>query len=227
MTEQNATATLAATTRTLVGKQVKTLRLEGKIPAVVYGHKQESLAIVLDAREFSSVYKHAGSTSLISVVVDGHKPVKVLIQAVHVHPVKNIAIHADLYQVNMKEKLKANIPLEFSGVAPAVDVDGGIFMTIKDEVEVECLPENLVQHIEVDISHMTTLDSVIKVSDLHIPTGVTILDDADEVIASIAAPRSEEEMEALDAPVEVSLDHLKDEEPVAEGEEAATEPAEK
>jgi hypothetical protein len=65
------------------------------------------------------------------------------------------------------------------------------------------------------------------VSDLHIPTGVTILDDADEVIASIAAPRSEEEMEALDAPVEVSLDHLKDEEPVAEGEEAATEPAEK
>ena len=176
------------------------------VPAVVYGHKKESAALSVNAHDFIKLFKEAGYTTLVNLKIDDSRSVKALIHEVQFHPVRSEVIHIDFYTVNLKEKLKTTIPLEFVGVADAVDVLGGILMTVKDEVEVECLPDDLVQEITVDLTALKTLEDDIRVSSLVAPAGITILDDADDLIVSITQPRSEEEMAELEAPVDTTLD---------------------
>jgi len=202
MTANPTAPTLNAQAREIVGKKVKALRREGLIPAVTYGHKKDSKNLVIDEREFVKLYNEVGQSTLINLKVDGANAVKVLIHGIDINPTKQSVLHVDLYQVNLKEKLQTGIPLEFIGVSPAVEDLGGTLLTIKDEVEVECLPDKLVQHIEVDISNIKTFDDSIRVSDLVAPEGIEILDDPEETIVSVSAPRTEEEMEELEAPLE-------------------------
>ena len=202
MSAQSIAPILAATTRTIIGKQVKQIRTQGLLPAVMYGHGLEGAVLSVSARDFTKLFYAVGNTTLVDLTIDGSKAVKVLIQTVHNEPRTRLPIHVDFYQVNLKEKLHTNIPLVFHGIADAVDALGGTLITVKDEVEVECLPQDLVQEITVDISSLKTFDDVIRISDIVVPAGITILDDADETVLSLSAPRSEEEMAALDEAVD-------------------------
>jgi len=202
MSAQSVTPTLEATSRTLIGKQVKQLRAQGTIPAVVYGHNQQPLSLSLDQRTFEKLYVEYGNTTLVQLVVDGKKLGKVLIHDVQTNSLKNSATHADLYLVNLKEKLTTEIPLNFTGTAEAVEVLGGTLITVKDSIEIECLPDDLVQEIDVDLTPLKTFEDALHVSDIVVPNGITVLTEATQILVSVAEPRSEEEMAELDAAVE-------------------------
>lgn len=192
------TPILRATTRTITGKQVKQLRNQGIMPGVVYGHDKSSQSLSINANDFSRLFASAGTSTLIDLVIDDQKPVKVLLHEPQLHPVKPHFVHADLYIVKMNEKLQTEIPLEFVGESAAVtDLDGTLTVVI-DALEVECFPDKLVQHIEVDITPLKTLEDVIRVSDITAPAGIEFLADPEEVVATITPPRSEEEMAELD-----------------------------
>lgn len=203
MSAQQNTYPVEAEVRTLTGKQVKTLRSEGLVPAVLYGHKQESISLTIPGHDFAKTYRDAGSSSLLDLTVKGEKSArKVLVHDIQIDPLTAKIQHVDFYLVNMKEKLQTEIPLEFVGTAPAVDSEGGTLITVRSEVNVECLPQDLVHSIEVDISSLATFDDVIRIKDIKIPAGIEVLDEEDEVVVSVTEPRSEEEMAALDEAVE-------------------------
>jgi large subunit ribosomal protein L25 len=192
------TPTFKATSRQATGHQVKQLRREGILPAVIYGNIKETRSLSLDAHTFTKLYMQAGHSTIINLAIDGEKPVKVLIHDVAIHNTRNELTHVDFYAVNLKEKLTTEVPLVFVGTAPAVDVEGGIFVTVKSELEIECLPDNLPQHIDVDISSLITFDDSIRIKDIKLPAGVEATGEDDEVVAAITEPISEAELDALD-----------------------------
>lgn len=196
------TIVLNAAPRTIIGKATKKLRLANTVPAVVYGHGVKSQSVAVEAIAFQKAYRQAGSSSLVDLVVGTSTPVKVLIHAVQQHPTKTTPIHIDFYQVKMTEKLTTDIDLNFVGESAAVKESGGILIRSLDKVKVECLPGDLVPAIDVDISALKTFENKIHVRDIIVPTGLTIMDGPDEVIASVTPPRSEEELASLSAKVE-------------------------
>ncbi len=189
---------LKAQTRTLVGKQVKQLRNQGQMPGVIYGHGTDSQPIVFDSIEYKKLYRQAGTSTLVDLIIDDKKPVKVLLHEPDVHPVKPITLHADFYAVKMTEKLQTEIPIHLVGEAEAVTTLDGTLTQQLDALSVECFPDKLVSAIEVDLTPLKTFDDIIRVSDVHVPEGIEILNDAEEVIVAVTAPRSEEELAELD-----------------------------
>ena len=212
------TVNLTATLRTETGRQAKQLREKGFIPAVLYGRGAENMNLSFTKGEFEKIYKEAGSSTIVSLKIDGQPPIKALNLEPQYDPITDKIIHADLYKVNMKEEIHTEIPLVFVGVSPAVaDLEGNL-ITSKDAIEVKCLPDKLVSEIEVDISSLKTFEDSIKVSDLIIPEGIEVLAEADETIAMVSEPRSDAELEEIETPATA------DEEKAAiEGIEAAAE----
>lgn len=184
---------LMAKTRQLTGKKVKLLRAKGEVPAVIYGHGIETRNLTLDQLNFIKVYEQAGESSLIDLEIDGAKPVKVLIHALNYDPVTGRIIHADFYEVKMTEKITANISLKFIGEPPVVKELGGVLVKNLDEVNVECLPKDLVSGIEVDLSGLKTFEDIIRVSDLKAPSGIKFLIHPEEVVVMVSKPQEEKE----------------------------------
>lgn len=202
-------------------QKAKHLRNDKKIPAVIYGNDYESRSIAVDALIFSKVFEEAGESALINLRIDDEPKLKVLVHDIQIDAVTGEIIHVDFYKVNMKEKIKTAIPIVEIGESTAViDLEGAL-ITNKDEVEVECLPADLIPEIEVDISVLKTLEDVIKVSDLKVPAGIEILDDPEEVVFLIQPPRSEEELAELEEKPEENVESVEVEgEKPAEGEES-------
>lgn len=198
MSAHAASPSVSASPRTATGHQVKALRRSGQLPAVLYGNVKEHQNLSLDAHSFEKIFHEAGHSTILSLMVEGEKPVKVLVQDVQRDPIMGQLIHVDFYAVNLKEKLRTEVPIAFTGVAEAVDIQGGIFVAAKNELEIECLPENLPHEIVVDITPLKTFDDSLRVKDLILPAGVTVLNEEDEVVAAITEPISEEELAALD-----------------------------
>ena len=219
---------LTATARKVLGKNTNSLRKNGKLPAVLYGHKTETQNLELNEREFSKALKQAGENTIVSLNVDG-KVVPVLIHDVQNHYLKDHPIHVDFYAVNMTEKIKVNIPIHFVGESQAVKALGGTLVKNLNEIEVECLPADLPHAIEVDISTLNTFEDAIRVADLKISDKVLVVTNNEEVIVTTEAPRTEEELKALEEKVDMDVTKVevvvKPEAP-AEG-EAAAEPAAK
>ncbi|RJR14795.1 50S ribosomal protein L25 [Candidatus Microgenomates bacterium] len=201
---------LTAQKRTVVGRKVKQLRKQGFVPASVFGNQIQSVSIQVSTEAMRKVYQEAGETGLIDLQ-EGQEVRPVLIKNIQSHPVTGAMLHVDFYQVNLKEKVTAQVPLEQTGTAPAVTNNIGVLLTLADEVEVEALPTDLPENIVVDIASLTQVDDVIKVSNLQIPQGVTILTDPETEVVKIG-----ELVQAEPEP-----------EPVTEGEEAVAEGAEK
>ncbi len=187
---------LNATARKNIGKQTKQSRLAGFTPAVIYGKETQNQTIQMNAKEFNKIFHEAGTSSLISMTIDSAKPVKVLVKDFQIHPTKNEIVHADFYQVNMKEKIRTEIPLEFIGESPAVTEQDGKLVTNLDAIEVECLPDDLIANVEVDVSVLANFDDAIHVSDLKVPSTIEVLTDPELVIVLAQAPISEEQLEA-------------------------------
>ena len=187
-----------ATTRTVAGRKVKHLRKEGLLPATVYGKAFESLLVQFNAAEVEKLFSDIGESTLVEVILDEKEKLPVLFRNPQYHPVEGNMIHIDCYKVNLKEKISAMVPIEFIGESQAVK-DGNTLVTVTDEVEIEALPTDLPESIEVDLSVLDNLEATITVADLKIDNSkLEILTDAEQLIAKVEEPRAEEEV----APVE-------------------------
>ena len=188
-----ARPTLAATHREVTGKAVNRMRKEGRLPAVVFGHGQDSANVSLDTHDFEQLRRRTGPNALIDLSVDGERSQPVLVQHVQVHPVNRRPLHVDLFAVRMTEELTVDVRLVATGHAPAVADLGGTLLHPNESVKIRALPDHLPQSIEYSVDSLVDFETSLKVSDLTIPGDVTLLTDGDEVIATVQRPRVEVE----------------------------------
>ena len=179
--------------RTVLGKQVKKLRREGILPCNIYGKDLKSTAVQVPEKDFLAVFKEAGETGLVDVELEG-KATPVLIHNMQKN-FRGQILHADFFQVNLKEKVKTMVPLEIVGEPKAVLDKVGILMNIISEVEVEALPAELPEKIEVNVEYLANIDDQITVADLKAPEGVTVLTEGEQVVSKIAELVSKEAQE--------------------------------
>jgi large subunit ribosomal protein L25 len=200
---------LQAEPRSIVGKKVRFLRRQGVVPGNVYGHTA-STAIQLAARDLEMTIRRAGRTQLVSLAIAGAEPTTVLLKTWQRHPYKGDLLHADFYRVAMTETLRMDVPIRLTGESPAVKSAGGTPFQTQATLSIECLPGDIPEAIEVDLSGLAEIDASVFVRDLVAPSGVTIMTSGDEMIVRIMAPTVEPEVE--EAPAEAA----------AEGEATAT-----
>lgn len=189
---------LKAEERKILGKKIKTLRREGILPGNVYGKGLSSIALQVQLADFEKVHKEVGDTGLIELDLNG-KTHPVLVKNLQMNFKSHTPLHADFYQVNMKEKVKAMVPLVIVGEAKAVTDKVGLLLQTISEVEIEALPDHLAENIEVNVEHLAAIDDHILVGDLKAPEGVAILSAPDQTVVKIAelvAPEPEPEPEA-------------------------------
>lgn len=182
---------LTASLRTVTGRKVKTIRSAGDIPATIYGKNVKSVSLQVGADAFSALYAQTGETGLIELSLDSDlRPV--LVHTAQTHPVTGQILHIEFHQVDLKEKVKANVPIEIVGEPIAVTDKKGVLLTILDEVEVEALPTDLPDKIELDVSKLAEVDQELKVGDLKAPSGSTFLTDSEQTLVKIGALVSKE-----------------------------------
>ena len=184
---------LAAKTRKIKKKKVQALRDKNFIPAVIYGQGIKNQSLEVEYLPFEKIYGEAGESSLIDLSIDEAKPVKVLIQDVQKDHLSDKVTHIDFHQMKMTQKITADIKIEFVGEAPGVKEQGGILVKNVDELEVKCLPQDLVHEIKVDLAVLKNIDDIIYIKDLEIPENVEVLSSPDDPVVSITQPREEEE----------------------------------
>lgn len=206
---------LTAIKRTVTGKRVRHLRKEGILPGNVYGKAIKSVSLQLPLKEFLEVYNKVHETGLVDLTIDGEM-LPVLIQNVQIHPITYIPLHADFFKVNLKEKVKATVPIIAIGEAKAVTDKLGVLLQTLSEVEVEALPADLPENIEVNVENLANIDDHITLNDIKISKDVEIMAEPTEMIFRIGALVSEE-AEELAAEEEAQAE--------AASEEAASETA--
>ncbi|MEK7068352.1 MAG: 50S ribosomal protein L25 [Patescibacteria group bacterium] len=202
-----------------------TLRRGGVLPAVIYGRAEEATPIAVDRKTFQKLYKAAGESSVITIKGLGEDK-DALIQEVSVDAVTGEPLHADFYAIQKGQTVTVSVPFEFVGTAPAVKDLGGILTKVMYELEIECQPKDLPQHIVVDVSKLATLEDQIKVSDLKLPASAKLSIDPDEVVAMISVAQEEPEEPVAPADlsaIEISEDRGKKEEEAAPAEGEAKE----
>ncbi|TSC74645.1 MAG: large subunit ribosomal protein L25 [Parcubacteria group bacterium Gr01-1014_44] len=223
---------IKAEKRARVGKSLQTIRHNGILPAVVYGHDFETTPIQVDYKEFEKAYQQAGESSLVYINLDGQALPAIIYEAMR-DAISDKFIHADFYKVNLKEKISAVVQLVFAGESPAVKELAGILVKNINEIEVEALPQDLPHEIKVDISGLKLLKDHLAVKDLKLPAGVGLKnkEKMEEIIALVQEPISEEELEKQLAVTETGVEEVEviKKEPSAaealEGEEKAEEKA--
>jgi large subunit ribosomal protein L25 len=202
---------LKALPRQPLGKRSRRLVREGKIPAIVYGHNTEPTPIVLDRLEFQRVFVKSGRTHLVDLAIDGRTE-KVLVREIQTHPRRLGPIHVDFYQVNLQEKIEVEVPVHLVGESAAVKRGDADILQPMHSVRIEVLPSEIPEAFEIDLTPLEEIESELRVSELTVPKGVTILDDPEDLVVKIVHKRElkvEEEVPAAEAAVPV------------EGEEAA------
>jgi large subunit ribosomal protein L25 len=193
---------LKASVRDLLGKRSRRLYGQGKLAAVVYGHNAKPTPLVLDRLEFQKVFVKSGRTHLVDLVVDGDKAEKVLVREIQTHPRRLGPIHVDFYQVNLEEKITVEVPVHLVGESAAVKRGDADILQPIHSLRVECLPSDIPEAFEVDLTPLEEIESEIRISDLKMPKGVTVLIDPEELVVKIIKKREmkvEEEVPAAEA----------------------------
>lgn len=193
------TFTLEATSRTERGKQLGTLRAHGKIPAVLYGPSETSVALTVDRIQFEKLFKEAGESSIIALTGLGD-PKEVLVHDVAFDARRGGIVHIDFYAVEAGKEITVDVPLSFIGDAPALKL-GGTLTKVLYEIKVTCTPSVLPKEIVVDITPLADIEAQIHVRDLVLPPGVRVVNDANDVVALIQAVAEENE---TSSPVDMS-----------------------
>lgn len=175
--------------KSLKAKELLAMNL---IPLEYYGKGVENQSLQVDYQTFRRLYKDAGGNTVIELNVGGKK-LNVLVHNVDLHPVTNKIRHVEFINVKMDQVITAMIPLSFVGTAPAVKELGGTLTHNLTEVEIKCLPKDLIHEIEVNVEPIVDFHTSIHVSDLSLPSSVELLTPLEEVIVSASAPREEEE----------------------------------
>ena len=173
----------------------KSFRSQGKIPAVFYGAKKTSTPILMDNIQFNKVWKEAGESSIVTLKTP-EGDLDVVIHDIQFDPVKDEPVHVDFYVVDKNKPIEVEVPLEFTGVSPAVKDLGGTLVKVLHELTIEALPKDLPHSLTVDISVLAEIDSNISAKDIILPAGVTLITKEGEIIALISEAMKEEEIEA-------------------------------
>ncbi|MFH1284447.1 MAG: 50S ribosomal protein L25 [Candidatus Peregrinibacteria bacterium] len=174
---------------------VKASDLRGKsiLPIEYYGRGVKNKSLQADYQSFRRIYKSAGGNTIIKLKLDGDEEVNALVHDVMYDPVSDKIVHVDMINVKMDEVLHTQVPLAFTGVAPAVKELAGTLMTNITEIDVKCLPKDLIHKIEVNVDSLVDFHSFIRVKDLVVPATITVLNSPEDVVATVAAPAKEEE----------------------------------
>jgi large subunit ribosomal protein L25 len=194
---------IKATRRDVTGKQVKALRREGRLPAVIYGHNVEPIAISLDAHEASLMLPKLSSSTILTLDVEGEMH-ETLVREKQRDYVKNRLLHVDFLVISMTEKIRSQVRVDMAGTAPAVKAHEAVIVQNLNQVEVEALPRDLPERYTIDIESLTEIGNAIYVRDLPQSDKVTILTDPDEILvmATGAAPEEIEEPVVVDETAE-------------------------
>jgi large subunit ribosomal protein L25 len=186
--------------REVLGKATKRLRKVGIIPANVFGHKEESQAVQIDAVAFNRLRRSHGATGIITLRMAGNDGTQTaLIRHVQHDPRSGKVLHVDFFRVSMNESLRVKVALRFVGEAPAVKFEGGVLLHLLDTLEVECLGSEIPEYIEVDVSSLEEIDDILHAADIKLPPNVTLITDPQEGVAKVAATRAEAAEEAAEA----------------------------
>lgn len=210
---------LTAERRTVSGKQVRHLRKQGLIPAVLYGHGLDPVPLQIKERELAKVLAQAGTHRLINLEVNGESK-NVLVKEIQKDLIKGNLLHVDLYVVVMTEKIRTKVPLVFTGTSPVVVRKEGILVHGIGEVEIECLPQDLIESIPVDLSRLIEIEQEIKVEDLVVDPDIEILSSEEEMVAKVLPVVEEKIEEVIPAPAAAEV------EVIAKGKEEEEAPAE-
>ncbi len=184
---------LKAEKRTTLGSKVKKLRRQGIVPANVFGKGVDSQAIQMNAVEFNRLYKEAGETSLIWVKIEGEEKERpTLVTSVAFNPMTGDKMHVDFHQVNLKEKVTANVPVEIVGESDLIKTNAAILSQSLNEIEIEALPTDIPENITFDISSLKQIGDHLKVSDAKVGADVEIKTDPEQIVVSLQEPQKEE-----------------------------------
>lgn len=181
---------------------IKKIITEGYIPAVLYGPGTAPTSLKVRDIDFGKVFAMAGESQLINLAIDNGQAVKALVKDIQKDVIKNKTIHIDFYQVDMNKKITAMIPLRFVGESKAVKELGATLVKSMDEIEVECLPGNLIDKLEIDLSALKEFDDAIRINQIKLPSGMELTAETDEVVISALPPLKEE----VEAPVAVAAE---------------------
>lgn len=177
------------------GDSADTLREGGFVPAVVYGHKEESKALAIDGRKLEHAWKVAGHTSLVRLFGIGEEK-DTLIKDIQIHPVTGRIVHADFYALEKGKKIRIAVPLEFVGEAPA-EKAGHVIVKALHEIEIEVAPQELPHNLPVDISVLKEVGDHISASHIALPQSATLITNGDDTIVSVTAFVEEKEPEPV------------------------------
>lgn len=215
-----ATVSLSANSRDVTGKgAARTLRTQGQVPAVIYGHGRDPQPLSLNARDLDKMLSHIQAESTVIEVTVGGQTAKTLIREIQRHPIRRQILHVDFQALVAGEKVTVNIPIVLTGTPEGVRLEGGVLDQTLREIEIEVDPSNIPDHIEYDVTNMVIGDSV-HISDLKVPDGVEVLDDPETSVAVLAAPRAVVEETAVVAePVEGEAGAVAEPEVIGRGKE--------
>lgn len=171
------------------GKKLGKLRDAGKLPAIMYGPKEEATSLSLDRVAFEKLFKQTGESSVITLT-GLSKPKEVLVHDVAFDARRGGITHVDFYAIEAGKEITVHVPLEFEGESPAIKL-GGTLTKVLHEIEVTCVPSSLPQHITVDVSSLVDFESRIHVKDLAIPKGVTVENDLEDIVVLVQAVEEE------------------------------------
>ena len=190
------TKALKAEVRKIEGRKVKNLRLQGVLPANVYGKKVKSVAVQVSLKDFEKVYSEVGETGLVDLEV-GKEVRPVLVHNVQVNPVTDKPVHVDFLQVDLNEKVEAEVPVEISGESPAEKQALGTVVQYINEIQVEALPRDLPENFVIDVSGLTEVDQAIFVKDIKADRSkVELKGDAEAIVVKVEPPQKIEEAPA-------------------------------
>lgn len=211
---------LIATKRTVTGKQVGQLRRAGKLPAVVYGPVVEATAIQLDAREASRILRRVHGAQLLDLTIDGAAH-KVLLQDLQRDSIRGTFLHADFYAVDMNRVIRVRLPIRLVGNSYAVSSLSGVLVHGTTELEVECLPADLIVQVEADLGALKEIGHALYVRDLYLPKTIKVLSDPDDMVARVTYQAKEEDLSAPATVATTEVEVIEKGKIEEEGEEAA------
>jgi large subunit ribosomal protein L25 len=212
-----ATVSFNATAREGTGKgAARTLRRQGQVPAVIYGHGREPQSLALNARDLDKLLGHIQAESTVIDITVGGQTAKTLIREIQRHPIKRQILHVDFQALVAGEKVTVSIPITLVGIPEGVRLEGGVMDQTLRELEIEVDPSNIPDHFEIDVTNMVIGDSL-HVSDIKAPEGVEILDDPETSVAVLAAPRAVIEETAAPEAVEGAPDAAAEPEVIGKG----------
>ena len=188
-----ATASLSASPRAERGTGVaRKLRQAGQVPAVIYGHGREPQSLAINTREVEKLLSTISAAStVVELALDG-RSVRTLIREIQRHPVKRNIMHMDFQELVAGEKVSVNVPIILTGTPEGVRVSGGILSQVMSELSIRVDPVNIPRRIEADVTNVAIGHSL-HVSDLTVPEGIEVLDDAEATVAVVSAPKVEVE----------------------------------